>query len=331
MQSLMHSSKDMNISDIKRLLKPGFVEKYKSLLGYDYNIFLATVSQWMRKSIRVNTLKASVEQVVNSMTKEWILEPIPWCKQGFFIKHKTNERFDVGNTFEHQLGYIYVQEAASMIPALVLDLEQNSNQIIIDCCAAPGSKTTQIAALMKNNGLIIANDSDVKRLKALTTNIQRSGVANTIITNNDARAFSKLENFFDRILLDVPCSGTGTISKSLKTLKIWNPNMIRKLSMQQKSLIANCFKALKPKGIMVYSTCSLEPEENEIVIDWFLKNFENAKLKPIKLPLKSSKPILEYQGLTLNKQIKNCLRLWPQDNNTSGFFVAKIVKEDQNS
>ncbi|MCD6464172.1 RsmB/NOP family class I SAM-dependent RNA methyltransferase [Candidatus Woesearchaeota archaeon] len=313
--------------DFEKLLKPGFIARYKELLGVEgFQKFLTVSKQWLRKSVRVNTLKASVDEVFETLSKDWVLKPIPWCKEGFFIEHKTSERFDIGNTVEHQLGYIYVQEASSMIPAL--DLDVKPEHVVLDACAAPGSKTTQLAALMRNQGLIIANDSDFKRLKALSMNLQRCGVSNAVITNNDARVFSKLENFFDRVLLDAPCSGTGTISKSLKTLQIWNPNMVKKLAGQQKALLAAGFKALKPNGVLVYSTCTLEPEEDEGVVSWLLDNFDNAKVLPIKLNVKHSKPVMSFNGLTFNSQVKHCLRIWPQDNNTSGFFVAKIVKKE---
>ena len=131
----------------------------------------------------------------------------------------------------------------------------------------------------------------------------------------------------DRILVDAPCSGTGTIRKSLKTLRIWNPNMVKRLSITQKQLIETAFNTLKQNGILVYSTCSLEPEENEAVIDFLLNKYKNAKLEEIKLSnIKRSTPILEFNNNKYNNEIKKCLRIWPQDNDTEGFFVAKIKK-----
>ena len=132
---------------------------------------------------------------------------------------------------------------------------------------------------------------------------------------------------FDRILVDAPCSGTGTIRKSLKTLRIWNPNMVKRLSITQKQLIETAFNILKENGTMVYSTCSLEPEENEAVVDFLLNKYGNAEIEPIELKnIKKSSPILNFEDKEYNKNIKNCLRIWPQDNDTEGFFVAKIKK-----
>ena len=131
---------------------------------------------------------------------------------------------------------------------------------------------------------------------------------------------------FDRILVDAPCSGTGTIRKSFKTLRIWNPVMVRRLAGTQKQLIEAAFKNLKENGTLVYSTCSLEPEENEGVVDYLISNYPNAELQEIKLKIKKSPAILEFEGKKYSKEIKKCLRIWPQDNDTEGFFVAKIRK-----
>ena len=132
---------------------------------------------------------------------------------------------------------------------------------------------------------------------------------------------------FDKILLDAPCSGTGTISKSTRTILEWNPNGVRRLVGIQKQLIKTAFENLRVGGTMVYSTCSLEPEEDEGVVSYLLDCFSNAKVSKIGLDgLKSSSPVLEFGGVCYNKEVGKCLRIWPQDNGTDGFFVAKIKK-----
>ena len=287
-----------------------FLERYEKLT--DIENLTSFLLKPLRKSIRVNTLKTSIERIKEVFT----VEQIPWCKEGFFV----NE-YGIGNTKEHFLGYIYVQEAASMIPPIVLN--PNSDDIILDMCASPGSKTTQLAALMRNNGLIIANDVSIDRLKPLTINLQRCGVLNTIITKMDGKSIT---GSFDKVLVDAPCSGVGVIRKSYKTILMWNPNMIKKLANLQKGLIERGFKLLKDNGVMVYSTCTLEPEENEGVIDFLLNKYENAKIERINLDIKHSSPIMEFENKRYNGQIKDCLRIWPQDNDTEGFFVAKIRK-----
>ncbi|HJO02202.1 MAG TPA: hypothetical protein QF458_04750, partial [Candidatus Woesearchaeota archaeon] len=180
---------------------------------------------------------------------------------------------------------------------------------------------------MNNKGVLIANDYQIPRIKPLSLNIQRCGITNCIITLMQGQWFYNSNIKFDKILVDAPCSGTGTIRKSLKTLRIWNPNMVKRLSITQKQLIETAFNILKQNGTLVYSTCSLEPEENEAVVDFLINKYDNAQLEEIKINnLKRSEPILEFDNNKYNENIKNCLRIWPQDNDTEGFFVAKIKK-----
>jgi 16S rRNA C967 or C1407 C5-methylase (RsmB/RsmF family) len=178
---------------------------------------------------------------------------------------------------------------------------------------------------MQNKGILVANDYKAMRIAPLSINLQRAGSTNAIITLMEGRFFKNI--YFDKILVDAPCSGTGTVRKSLKTLKIWNPNMIKRLAATQKQLIETAFGILKENGALVYSTCSLEPEENESVIDFLLDKYDNAKTEKIDLNIKASNPVLEFEDKKYNKEIKNCLRIWPQDNDTEGFFVSKIVKK----
>ena len=302
--------------------KQKFIERYEALT--DFKEFKKYSLSFLRRSIRVNTLKMSIEDLKKRLEKNWNLEQIPWCKEGFYIEHINKERRDIGNLKEHTLGYFYTQEAASMIPPLVL--EPKETDIVLDIAASPGSKTTQIAAMMNNKGVLIANDYQVARIKPLSLNIQRCGITNCTITLMHGQWFIKSNIEFDKILVDAPCSGTGTIRKSLKTLRIWNPNMVKRLAGTQKQLIETAFNILKQNGTLVYSTCSLEPEENEAVIDFLLNKYGTAKLEEIKLNIKRSPPILEFDNNKYNPEVRKCLRLWPQDNDSEGFFVAKIKK-----
>ena len=292
--------------------KKNFLERYDKLT--DVKVFKKYCAMDLRKSIRVNTLKISVKDFLKRTDLD--LEKIKWCDEGFFVKN----RVTLGNTEDHFLGHFYVQEAASMLPPLVLDI----NGKILDMCAAPGSKTGQIASLMKNKGLLVANDPNYLRLKALNLNMQRLGVKNVVITNMKGYF---IKEKFDSILVDAPCSGTGAIRKSPGTVEIYNPKMIRKLCSDQKGLVNNAFNILNEGGSLVYSTCSLEPEENEGVVDFLLSKHENAKVEKIKFKgLKVSKPILEFEGKEYDKEIKKTVRIWPQDNDTEGFFISKIRK-----
>lgn len=304
----------------KYVFKDRFKERYSKIT--DWETYREYSLSFLRKSIRVNTLKISIEELKKRLEKDWKLEKVPWCEEGFFVEHNEG-RLDLGNTIEHSLGYYYVQEAASMIPPLVLD--PRPGERILDMCAAPGSKTTQIAQYMKNQGVLVANDVKGDRLASLGVNVQRCGVMNEIITLSPGNMIKDVE--FDRILLDAPCSGTGTIRKSPKTINMWNPGMITRLANIQKKLILHAFSLLKKGGVLVYSTCSNEPEEDEGVIDFLLKKQPDAKVEDFELNINRGKIITEYEGKQYDPSVKKCLRLWPQDNDTEGFFVARIRKD----
>jgi len=302
--------------------KPGFVERYSKLT--DFGEFRKYSLAFLRRSIRANTLKINAARLLERLEDEWVLEQIPWCREGFWIEHKKGERRDIGNLAEHSLGYFYVQEAVSMIPPIVLD--PKPGEAVLDMCAAPGSKASQISQYMQNKGVLVANDYKGIRLAPLGINMQRMGITNCLLTMMQGQWFSRAGIKFDKVLLDAPCSGTGTIRKSLKTVTIWNPGMVKKISYEQKRLIEAAFSVLKKGGTMVYSTCSLEPEENEGVVDSLLEKHDDAGLEEIRLNIKRSPAVQEFEGAEYSREIRKCLRLWPQDNDTEGFFVAKIRK-----
>lgn len=304
----------------KMTIKDAFKARFEKLT--DWDAFRRYSLSFLRRSIRVNTLKISVEELRKRIGNVWKLEQIPWCREGFWIEHHLKQRRDIGNTIEHALGYYYVQEAASMIPPVVLDPKPGEK--VLDMCSSPGSKATQIAQYMENRGALVANDYKGMRLAPLGINMQRMGVTNCAISLMHGQWFKQIE--FDRVLVDAPCSGTGTIRKSLGTLLIWNPYMITKLSYEQKRLLEAGFRVLKKGGTLVYSTCSVEPEEDENVVDSLLKKFPDARVEEINLDIKRSPAVTEFAGQKYSDEVKKCLRLWPQDNDTEGFFVAKITK-----
>ena len=290
--------------------KKQFLERYGAITDIDK--FTEASLRPMRKSIRVNTLKTTVKEIKSRFK----LEPVPWCKEGFFIK-----KIAVGNTKEHFLGYIYLQGAASMIPPVVL--KPKAGDMVLDMCASPGSKTSQMAAMMKNEGMIVANDSKIPRLKPLTVNLQRCGVMNTVLTRMEGKWF---KGNYDKILVDAPCSGIGTIRKSMKTIQMWNPNTVKKMAGVQRQLLRTAFNALNEGGSLVYSTCTLEPHENEAVVNTLLEHYDNAKIESFSIDMKRGKAVEEFEGDVYDSEIKKCLRVWPQDNDTEGFFVAKVKK-----
>lgn len=301
-------------------VKERFSKRYKQLLGEHYDEFMECNMHYLRRAIRVNTLKAGVKGVKDRLSS-WKLTKVPWCKEAFWIK---GERRDIGNLLEHQLGYVYVQDPASMLPPVVLS--PSPSEKVLDMCASPGSKTSQAAAMMKNSGIIVANDSQGSRLAPLGVNLQKLGVMNTILTKRDGRSFKRFE--FDRVMVDAPCSGTGTIRRSLKGIYMYNPRQVEHLARTQLGLAKAAFEALRPGGVMTYSTCTLEPLENEAVISQLLDGYEDAKIEPIRLDIKREKPFTEQPDTAekLREEVSRCLRIHPYTNDTEGFFVAKIRK-----
>ena len=310
------------------LVKPAFEERYRKLLGDGgYERFLTYSFSYLRKSLRVNTLKVGVDELKRRLVDRWELVPVPWCPEGFWISYKGDEdqeeRFDLGNLPEHPLGYFYVQDAASMIPPVVLDPQPG--EVVLDLCAAPGSKTTQLAAMMRNGGLVVANDLQGGRLSALGINTQRVGAKNVMVTRMPGQRFRRFGGF-DKVLVDAPCSGTGTIRRSMKVLQMWSPNLVRRMAKVQRGLVRAAFEALKPGGVLVYSTCTLEPEEDEGVVSWLLERYPGAEVLPIALDIRRSPAVMEFEGQAYHDAVRECLRIYPPDNDSEGFFVAKIRK-----
>lgn len=300
---------------------PGpFKARYAEILGERNRDFLAACALPLRKTIRINTLKVGdVEKYADSLRRKgWLLEKVPWCDYAFNV-----EGAEPGKTYEYFLGKIYVQEAASLIPSLVLNPKESD--FVFDMCAAPGSKTTHMAQIMKNRGCIVANDVNYKRLKALGFNVELTGALNVVITESDASRL-KIEDRFDRILLDAPCSCEGTVRKDWKALSRWSPRACRFMAQRQKQLLKMAASALKRDGTIVYSTCTLAPEENEGVID-FAINKLGLKTEPVILKgLKTSECVTEWEDRKFDERVKDCARIWPQDNDTEGFFVACLRK-----
>lgn len=306
--------------------KPLFEQRMRQLLP-DYDKWLSISYTEPPASIRCNTLKITPEQLKLKLEKKgWkISQPFP--QKEIMIIESALLPGELGNSEEHLLGYYYVQEISSMMP--ILALNPKPGEIILDLCASPGSKTTQLASVIQNQGTIIANDSALGRIKILSANLQKNGVSNTVITKNDGvQLCLKLKKAgfqFDKILVDAPCSGEGTLRSSPKTFLMWNIKMINKLSRLQKKLAESALAILKVGGEMLYSTCTHAPEENEAVIDFLLKNF-NVEVESINLPIKSRKGLTKWEKETYSPDVEKSCRIYPQDNNTEGFFLCKLRK-----
>lgn len=308
---------------MKPIIPDQFKERYGQLVD-DQDAFFSSLLQQLPKSFRINPLKAS-PKTIEKRFKDYgiVLKQVPWYSDAFVSKN-----YAIGNTLENFLGYIYIQELTSMLPPLILKTELQNAEFVLDGCAAPGSKTTQLAAFMENRGTIIANDINYNRIRALKFNIEKTGTLNAIITNLDLRFFPKREGGFDVILVDVPCSSEGTIRKNPTMLLKWlnQKKRIPGYANLQQQFIVKAFDLLKPGGCLVYSTCTIAPEENEGVVNWLLER-RPAKLDQINIPeMKLTPGILEWNGEEYNPEIRKTSRIWPHHNDTDGFFLAKVRK-----
>ncbi len=310
--------------------KPEFEARMNSLLAdeKDREEYWKIVHKEPINSIRCNTLKMQPQELKARLEKKgWkINQPYKEYPEIMIIENNLLPG-ELGRSKEHLLGYYYVQEISSMTSILALKPTENDN--FLDCCSSPGSKTTQAAAMMNNKGNIIANDNKLGRIVILASNLEKCGVSSTIITKRDSvqlcRRFKNAGFYFDKILVDAPCSGEGTLRSSPKTFIMWNHKMIDIFSLQQRAIAGAALEVLKEGGEMVYSTCTHAPEENEQVIQYLLDNFD-IELEEIKLPLKTRPGITEWQGRKFNEEIKKACRIYPQDNNTEGFFLCKMKK-----
>lgn len=297
-----------------------FRQRYGQLVD-DEEAFLASLGRLLPKSFRVNSLKASAAEVAGRFASYGIqVRQMPWYEDAF-----VSENPEVGATLEHFLGRIYIQELVSMLPPIILRGELERASVVLDGCAAPGSKTTELAALMQNRGTIVANDLDYSRIRALKFNLEKAGALNTMITNRNLLDFPALE--FDAVLLDAPCSAEGTMRKSGAVFSSWSPASIPGYSRLQKQMIVKCFDLLRPGGSMVYSTCTFAPEENEEVLDHLLQNRQDAKPERITMEgMKLSEGITGWEGKEYDERVRRSIRIWPHHNDTGGFFLAKVGK-----
>lgn len=275
-------------------------------------------------TIRTNTLKTRRKELAQELINLGVnVDPIDWSKEGLIVY---DSPVPIGATASYLAGHYILQGAGSFLP--VMALMPQANERILDLSAAPGGKTTHIAQLMKNTGVIFANDISKERCRAVSANCHRLGVINTVISHKDGRMFPKMMTGFDRVLLDAPCTGTGVAVKdpSVKTNK--DQKDVKRCSHLQKELLLaaiDCCNANSEKGgYIVYSTCSILVEENEAVIDYALKK-KNVKLVETGLEFGRA-GFKNFCGQHFHPSMTLTRRFYPHTHNTDGFFVAKLKK-----
>jgi len=292
------------------------VRRWINFFGYDETVeLIKAMEKGIPKHIRINTIKIDELELIERLRdRGFILKKteIPFCYKVL------NEPYSIGATPEYLMGYYYVMEKSSCIPPLILN--PKLDELVVDFASSPGGKTTFIAQLMKNRGVILALEAKRERIQPLIDNIHRMGVLNTAVIQMNSVKFCNLNLKVDKILLDAPCSGEGVIHKDRDRKKFDGKRDIEFCSRIQRDLISSALKSLKPGGVLVYSTCTFAPEENEFVIQFALERFD-VKVERVKWGEKAL-----AKKFDLDKEIERCRRFYPHKHETSGFFVAKLVK-----
>ena len=268
-----------------------------------------------RQALRINVTNAKGKNLEERLCSLGVqLEHVPFLETGYWVR---SSKVSVGATAEYLLGLYSIQEAAAQIPATLFTALQEKT--VLDACAAPGGKTVQLADLMGNTGAIVALDVEKRRLAALSNHLERCHVSNVLVYQLDARQASQLKLKFDRILLDVPCSGNFAADNAWferRTLKDVERN-----ARLQREILTEAVACLSGDGEIVYSTCSLEPEENEVNMDWAIKHL-NLQIEEV--DCYGQKGLTDVFGSQLDVSVEHCKRIWPAE--TQGFFVCKLKK-----
>lgn len=300
-----------------------FVKRMKNFLGAEYADFAAALSLPRTQGFRVNTLKVKIDDFMDHAPVSWDLSPIPWASGGFYYAEHSRP----GRHPYHWAGLYYIQEPSAMAAAAVL--APQAGEKVLDLCAAPGGKATHLAALMGDQGLLVANEHHAVRAKVLASNLERWGAKNTVVANeNPARLAAVLPEYFDRVLVDAPCSGEGMFRKDPEARLEWTAEIVRACARRQIDILGQAALLLKPGGFLVYSTCTFAPEENEGVLEPFLE--QHPGFSVVELPegeagnwgWDSGRPEWAAAGAELDR----CIRLWPHKVKGEGHFIALLQK-----
>ena len=288
-----------------------FCERMRELVGGEYDDFIKSYDTQINRGVRINKLKCDTLPELFSDS-----EKVLWCPDGYYVKDGTVS----GNHPYHAAGVIYFQEPSAMCVAEGLPLCDDAK--ILDLCAAPGGKTTHIGARMKNKGLLVANEIISKRAAILSENVERMGLTNTIVTNeNPSHLAEKFQGFFDGIIVDAPCSGEGMFRKEPQAVDEWSVNHTLSCAVRQKNILDDAYKMLKCGGYIMYSTCTFSYDENEAVVKHMMEKY-NMELCPI--------PGLDMLSQGIGDGMENCRRVFPHKNKGEGHFTALLRRTEEN-
>lgn len=297
-------------------LSQEFKNKYQKLLGQRSEKLFTAMEGESLDSFRLNPLKANFQNVDFDTS-----QPIEYSDIGYFGSID-------GNSIDHLSGYVYSQEPSAMYVSELVD--PKPDETVLDLCAAPGSKSTYLASKMSSQGLLVSNEINYKRAKILSSNVERMGITNTVVTNNSPQDFEKpFAGYFDKILVDAPCSGEGMFRKDPESVKYWSQEYVEQCANRQKHILDSAYQLLKPGGTLVYSTCTFAPEENEMNIDWFLKKYQDIELVPVKkfTGMEDARP----EWGNDNPELVKALRMFPDQFKGEGHFMCKMRKQGEPS
>lgn len=296
-----------------------FIKEMKHILGQEYALFEKAMEERSKKGLRINRGKISVEEFLKK--SPFFLEPVPYVENGFYY----SEEDTPGRHPYYNAGLYYIQEPSAMVPASLLSPLPGDK--VLDLCAAPGGKATEWGSQLKGEGVLFANDISSSRAKALLKNLEMAGIKNLFVTaETPERLASFYPSYFDKILIDAPCSGEGMFRKEHQLIKSWEKKGPTDYKDLQKEILSYGADMLKPKGKLLYSTCTFSPQENEGVIDFLLKTNPDMELLPIekKQGFFSGRPDLIKGG---GEELKRCVRLYPHKIKGEGHFVALFQKK----
>lgn len=304
-------------------LPVAFEQKMREMLGPDYENYLASFGCDAYQGLRVNTAKISVEDFLKLSPYE--LRQVSWCPNGFYYDKAQKP---AKHPF-YFAGLYYIQEPSAMTTASLLPVEEGD--VVLDLCAAPGGKSTELAAKLHGTGLLVTNDISNSRAKALLKNIEVFGVGNALVTSEPPNELAKrFPGFFDKILIDAPCSGEGMFRKQGNMTKAWEKNGVDLFVGLQQSILKEAVTMLKPGGTMIYSTCTFSKEENEQAMESLLSLDDSLHLQELPLFDGFDKGHPEW-GITGNEELTKCRRLWPHRIEGEGHFVAMVRKDRDNT
>lgn len=309
----------LSVLEVKKKLPSKFVEElYDNYSPLTVDKILSGMSGARNTTLRVNNLKSDIYEVMNILKENAIkFDRVSWYNDALVIKNVNEKQIQKLEIYEN--GKIYLQSLSSMVPPLLLS--PNTGEKVLDLTAAPGSKTTQMAVMMNNNGYILANELDTLRCERLKFNIEKQGAKIIEVNNGRGEVIGKkYEEYFDKVLLDAPCSGEGRfLANDPKTYRSWSEKTVKELSKLQRKLLKSAWQAVKQNGVIVYSTCTLNKEENENIIEWAMNEL-NLKVLDIDLKIKNSTEIESE-----NRKLQKAIRILPSKE-TEGFFIAKLKK-----